>query len=117
MKDFILFRKNGLFYEVYDEDAIIINYLFNYKIKNNRVGFPISSHEKVINKLKEENIKYKDIDNEYNPDNNRYNELLLLSRDKVNLEKKVNEIINKIDKLDEEKLNKLLDIIKEFIDE
>lgn len=30
-----------IFYETYDDDAIILNYLFNYKITgSNRVGFP-----------------------------------------------------------------------------
>lgn len=34
-------RKNGLFYEVFNEDAKILHYLFGYKIKDNRVSFPI----------------------------------------------------------------------------
>lgn len=33
-------RKNGLFYDVFNEDVIILHYLFGYKIKDNRVSFP-----------------------------------------------------------------------------
>ena len=32
-KDYVLFIKNGIFYDCLDNDALIINKLFNYKIK------------------------------------------------------------------------------------
>lgn len=55
-KEYIILMKSGSFYCVFDEDAIIINKIFNYKInqlKNNlKAGFPVSLIEKNINILK-----------------------------------------------------------------
>ncbi len=42
-----IYRKGG-FYHSYDDDSIIISFLCNYKIINNRVGFPINSINKVV---------------------------------------------------------------------
>ena len=41
-KDYLIFIKgSGKFYNLYNDDALIINYLLNYKIiKNNTCGFP-----------------------------------------------------------------------------
>ena len=54
---YIILIKVGIFYETYNEDAYILNNLFNYKIKeinnNKRLGFPTNSYDKVITKLKE----------------------------------------------------------------
>lgn len=50
---FVVFRKVGGFYHVFDGDSYILNYLFNYKIVGNRVGFPINSINKVINILED----------------------------------------------------------------
>ena len=44
---------------MYDTDALIFNYLFDYKILPNlRCGFPNNSLEKVLNKLEELKISY-----------------------------------------------------------
>ena len=51
-------RKSGLFYETFDEDAVIMHYLFNYKIIDERVAFPTNSLDKVINALNEQEIDY-----------------------------------------------------------
>ena len=51
-------RKNGLFYDVFNEDAIILHYLFGYKIKDNRVSFPNNALAKVLNMLEEKKINY-----------------------------------------------------------
>ena len=40
-------RKSGLFYETFDEDAVIMHYLFNYKNIDERVAFPTNSLDKV----------------------------------------------------------------------
>ena len=44
--NYINIVKKGGFYTVYNNDCYIINYLFNYKIVNNKTGFPISSINK-----------------------------------------------------------------------
>lgn len=54
----IIFIKSGVFIVTFDDDANIISELFNYKINNNKLGFPSSSISKVENKLLEENINY-----------------------------------------------------------
>ena len=57
-KDYLVIRKEGLFYSVFDSDAEILNYLFDYKIINNRCGFPINAINKVLNTLEEKKINY-----------------------------------------------------------
>lgn len=57
-KSEIIFLKSGTFIVTFNEDAYIIKDLFNYQIKNNKVGFPKNALNKVENKLKEENINY-----------------------------------------------------------
>lgn len=56
--DKILIRKSGGFYSVYDDDCYILNYFFGYKIKDDRVGFPITSINKIINILEDNHISY-----------------------------------------------------------
>ena len=51
-------RKVGGFYQAFDGDALIISYLFNYKVINYRCGFPISAIHKVVNVLEEKSISY-----------------------------------------------------------
>ncbi len=46
-------RKNGLFYDVFNEEAIILHFLFDYKIKDNRVSFPDNALAKILNMLEE----------------------------------------------------------------
>ena len=52
----VVLRKVGGFYQTFDDDALIISYLFNYKIKSYRCGFPINVLNKVINVLEEKKI-------------------------------------------------------------
>lgn len=59
---YIIMIKCGYFYEVYGEEAYIMNKLFGYKIKSvsgmDRVGFPINSYSKVVNRLTRSKINY-----------------------------------------------------------
>ena len=78
--DYILLIKIGNFYEMFDIDSLIINKLFDYKLKpikdTFKCGFPINSLDNVINKLNYENINYVIIDDEIIKDkryeNNNY---------------------------------------------
>ena len=81
-KDYILLIKSGNFYISLNNDAIVMNNIFNYKIKEStnfiKVGFPINSELKVKNYLDIINVNYVVID-EYIIDkrkfqNNKYNE-------------------------------------------
>lgn len=109
--DKMLIRKSGGFYAVYDDDAYILNYFFGYKIKEDRVGFPINSINKVINMLEDNYISY-EIKNEVWVDfNNRnnYKKFIDIGKKKYNLRYRVGSIIDNIDKLDEKDIDKILD--------
>jgi len=110
----VLIRKSGGFYAVYDDDAYILNYFFGYKIKDDRLGFPINSINKVINVLEDNHISY-EIRNEKSIDfNNRnnYKKFIDISKKKYNLRYRVEGIIDNIDKLVEDKIDKILDYIE-----
>ena len=47
----IVIRKSGGFYQVFDNDALIISYLFDYKIINYKCGFPLIAINKVSTQL------------------------------------------------------------------
>ena len=61
-KDYVIIIKNGSFYKVIGSDCYILEEMFNYKkvkIANSiKVGFPLRSLNKVINKLKYFKINY-----------------------------------------------------------
>lgn len=64
----VILIKSGNFYLTFSEDAIIFNYLFNYQIKEDKVGFPINSIDKILFELREKQLNYMIIDsNETNP--------------------------------------------------
>lgn len=64
----VILIKSGNFYLTFSEDAIIFNYLFNYQIKEDKVGFPINSIDKILFELREKQLNYIIIDsNETNP--------------------------------------------------
>ena len=46
--DVVVLSKNGIFYYAYNEDAFVVSYIMGYNVKNNKVGFPENSLEKVI---------------------------------------------------------------------
>ena len=113
----IIFRKAGNFYSVYDNDAIILHSLFKYKIKDNRVGFPISTIDKVTDKLKELHVDYKLDDIITHFEDNKYENILIDSKNKISLDYKINEIISKIENSDYNTLNKLIELIDNFYNE
>ena len=87
----IKIRKIGKFYNAFDNDALILHYLFNYKVNNGRVGFPENSFNKVINTLEDKNINYEVIG------------------------EKVENISNKINNIQDDKVIDILNSISELI--
>ena len=85
MKESInIIKTNNKFYNVYEIDAYIFNLLFGYKIiDNNKVGFPDSVYNKIINVLESNhinyNVIYKDRENIYK----NYSKIKLVN-DKIN---------------------------------
>lgn len=79
-REYLVLLKCGNFYEVIDNDAFIMNTIFNYKLKRLsntfKVGFPVSSLNSILNKLNECRINYIIVNEgiilEENFDDNKY---------------------------------------------
>lgn len=115
----ITIRKHGGFYHVFDDDCYILYYLFGYKIINRRVGFPLSSLNKVINKLTDLSISYEVIEEGKRDFKklNKYNKYLKLGISKYDKDNKYLSIYSKLDSLDDTDLDKILDYIDGIINE
>lgn len=117
--DSIVMIKVGTFYHIYDKDMIIINYLFKYKIINDKVGFSISNLNKVINKLKKLEINYY-IDDTifYKFDNNKYQEIYEKSKTYYELSLEIENIYNYLmNNIERKYMKRLIPKIWEVIDE
>ena len=119
MKRFLTIRKNSLFYDVYDDDAVILNYLLGYKNINGRVGFPINAISKVINILEDKKINYKIIGEQEEVKDfknlNQYLNILAKAADKIEVNNKINKILDKLKNFDEGTLYEILDKIESII--
>ena len=117
----LLFIKSGMFYNAFDEDANIINLIFEYKISNNKIGLPVIIINKVMCKLNEIEINYivynfddSSIFKKFN--NNNYDYYYNMYKKKEYEEKNKKILIERITYLinsNKENYNK----IKKFIDE
>ena len=115
MSSKVILRKNGGFYCVYGDDSFILYYLLNYKIVGDKVGFPSSAVNKVINLLEDNHISYEVDGNVYDfKTRNKYKKILDLGKRKCSLDYRVNDIISKLEKLDEKDIDKILDYIEGF---
>ena len=113
----IVLRKSGGFYVVFGDDSIIFYYLFKYKIVGDKVGFPIKSIDKVLNKLSECKINYKIINSDVNVNfklKNNYNKYLDLGKKKYSLDYRINSIINKLELLNEKDIDKIIMFIEDI---
>ena len=115
----IVIRKSGGFYQVFDNDALIISYLFDYKIINYKCGFPLIAINKVINTLEEKKINFIIKDEEEVVKNfrnkNTYSKYLEKARVKDNINNRIKSILDKINDLDVKKLNEVLSVIEETL--
>lgn len=118
----VLLRQIGKFVNAFDEDALIINYLLDYKLSNGKIGFPSIILPKVINVLEDNHISY-EIKGTLNDtvmnykNRNKYNYVL----EKAILKKKMNDRIysinDKLPNLNEKKLDQIISFIEEIINE
>ena len=119
MKRFLTIRKNALFYDVYDDDAIILNYLLGYKNINGRVGFPINAISKVTNILEDKKINYKIIGEQEEVKDfknlNQYLNILAKAANKIEVNNKINKILDKLKTFDEGSLYEILDKIESIV--
>ena len=106
--DYILLIKKGNFYISLNNDAYIINKIFNYKIIEStnfiKTGFPLNNIEKIKNELIDKEINYiiidKTIIDKYKSKNNEYNNYLSTNY-KIYLNR-----INNINKILKDNINK-----------
>ena len=114
----IIIRKSGLFYEVFDDDAEIFHYLFDYKLINNRVGFPKNAIHKVINILEEKEISYEVIGEDKHDFKNKNQYLFYLgkSKDKIKMNLKIQKILEKLENKNENELWDILNKIMELVE-
>ena len=111
MKDYIEIKKCGCFYNVYNEDCYILFYFFKYKINNNKTGFHVKNINKILNKLDFYKVNYI-INNKKLNTYNRYKEL---GKIKYHEYLTLKDIENKILKLDNNRLKKIYDLLKEKV--
>ena len=119
-KKILVIRKNkGKFSTVYGDDANIISSLFGYKILNNKVGFPESVLNKIINTLEDKKISYMVIYIDKDPlvkdfkKLNNYEVYKNKAIKKLDYVDKVNKIIDKIKNMNEEEFEIFLDKVND----
>lgn len=80
-KDSLVLIKSGLFYITYDEDAYLLNYLFDYQVIDNKVGFPSSKIDSVKEELKkcQINVYISDTDEFIQNNENKYVSIVALA--------------------------------------
>ena len=109
-KDYLIIFKSGSFYLSYDEDATILNNIFNYKIvelKNNiKSGFPINQLENNLKIIDGKKINYIIVDNKRIIDKKEYsrNKFAIYTRsvfDIVSFNNRINNIVKKIENIDD----------------
>lgn len=115
-------RKQGKFYNAYEDDAYVIHAALGYKVSNGRVGFPITAIGRVQNELEERKINYvvieKDVEVEKKDfSNNTYNKYFKIGIESVDKIKNYENLILKIKELPPEKIDKILDFIERVISE
>ena len=116
-KYIIITQSSGKFFEVYDYDAFMFNYLFDYKILQNgktyKCGFPDSSITKITNKLSDLKISYQIIYRGRNPHVkdfkkiNQYSKYKLIALQKLDIKERMDALVEKVKSLNEEQAKKL----------
>lgn len=117
-QDCLIFIKVGHFYQTFDEDGIILNYLFDYKIIGKRVGFPVLSFSNVVEKLKQYKINYFSLEQSQLFADNQYQLVLEKGREILELKEKVENISKYLnDNIERKYIRRVIDRIEEVIDD
>lgn len=122
--------KVGTFYHAYGRDAVVMSFLFNYKIKelgqnHKECGFPIGAVNKVTAKLQNSQLNYLLIDrrNNYDVDekedykeNNKYGKIYEKAKKYVNCKKRIDNINQYLEEnIDKDNITKILAKMEELI--
>jgi len=126
-KDVVLV-KAGTFYNVYENDAVILGYLLGYKIKevegHKTTGFPANSLNKVITRLEEQHINYIVVDKAHNYEEesmnfkkeNKYDELFEKARKYIYLSNRINKIYDYLkENVDNNEIKRKIQQVEEII--
>ena len=115
----IIYKNHGKFYQCKNIDAYIMNTLFGYKVwKGDVSGFPDTAINKVINTLEDAKISYQIIDVDKDPlikdfgKINTYSKYLDMSFKNLDKKKKVDFLIDKLNKCSIEKLESIISLIE-----
>ena len=100
-KNYVVLVRFGNFYKCFDNDALIVGNLLNYKVKDNIVVFPLSSLGKVIITLKNNNVSaivVKEQDNIMNVEvlENNYIGVLEKIKDEDIFANKIKDLVHRI---------------------
>ncbi len=121
-----LYKNDGKFITCYNDDAYILHSIFGYKLvgegKNDKLGFPSTVIDKIIDKLDSLSINYeiyykKELESSKDfKKKNNYQKYLEQGLLQVEIDKKVDLIKYKLSRLDlkdvNKELEKILDILK-----
>ncbi len=117
--NYIIFLKEGSFYKTFEDDAILIWYLFNYKWNRNSIAFSSSFCSKITDKLKLLEISYIVINSDddvlkVDYENEQYFAYLIIAKNSYERFKKKNELIELSNVvLDNNKDN--YDIVRDYV--
>ena len=118
----VLYKNNGKFYNAVGIDAYILNYLFDYKVlKNDRCGFPDNAIDNVKSKLNSTMISYQIVYSDRNPlivdfkGKNKYKEYAIIAKNNSVIKNRINNIMAKIENLDEDELDTILGKIESIL--
>ena len=121
-----LYKNDGKFITCYNDDAYILHNIFGYKLvgegKNDKLGFPSTVIDKIIDKLDSLSINYeiyykKELESSKDfKKKNNYQKYLEQGLLQVEIDKKVDLIKYKLSRLDlkdvNKELEKILDVLK-----
>lgn len=129
--DYLVLYRIGNFYNVIGMDIYIMKYIFDYKITINngieKIGFPISNLNKVMDELNKSKINYLTIDKEDGmakvnykkrfKDNN-YNKYCINSKSYCDRKAKINKIVELLNKkLDDSNFDLVCESLEEVLNE
>ena len=114
----VILTKYGIFYRCFYNNAIVVGYIFNYKLHDNKVGFPISIINNIECKLDKYSIDYLIYNSSNNIiynyfNNNNYNIYLNMGNSKYNVDNYILSISNRVKYILECDINKYI-VIKRF---
>jgi len=115
-------RKQGKFYNAYEDDAYVVNAVLGYKVGNGRVGFPVNAIGKVVSELEDHKINYVVIEQDVEVDKavfpfNNYNKYFKIGTESVEKAKNYEKLILRIKDLSSDKVDKIINYVNEIIDE